>query len=191
MSSHSWPSCYEYWPNLSKAIDAVAVRPIRWSDRESIREWRNQQIDVLRQQDPISTEQQDLYFSQILEPLMGMTHPSQFLFGIELDAQLIGYGGLTNIDWDAQRAELSFLADTKILKTPAYKEIMTIFIKIISELAKNRFGLNQIFTETYTQRVDHIEILELAGFEHQTFLADRAVINGESVGSQIHILKLV
>ena len=191
MSSHSWPSCYEYWPNLSNAIDAVAVRPIRWSDRESIREWRNQQIDVLRQQDPISTEQQDQYFSQILEPLMGMTHPSQFLFGIELDAQLIGYGGLTNIDWDAQRAELSFLADTKILKTPAYKEIMTIFIKIISELAKNRFGLNQIFTETYTQRVDHIEILELAGFEHQTFLADRAVINGESVGSQIHILKLV
>ena len=191
MSSHSWPSCYGYWPNLSKAIDAVAVRPIRWSDRESIREWRNQQIDVLRQQDPISTEQQDQYFSQILEPLMGMTHPSQFLFGIELDAQLIGYGGLTNIDWDAQRAELSFLADTKILKTPAYKEIMTIFIKIISELAKNRFGLNQIFTETYTQRVDHIEILELAGFEHQTFLADRAVINGESVGSQIHILKLV
>ena len=191
MSSHSWPSCYEYWPNLSKAIDAVAVRPIRWSDRESIREWRNQQIDVLRQQDPISTEQQDQYFSQILEPLMGMTHPSQFLFGIELDAQLIGYGGLTNIDWDAQRAELSFLADTKILKTPAYKEIMTIFIKIISELAKNRFGLNQIFTETYTQRVDHIEILELAGFEHQTFLADRAVINCESVGSQIHILKLV
>lgn len=191
MSSHSWPSCYEYWPNLSKAIDAVAVRPIRWSDRESIREWRNQQIDVLRQQDPISTEQQDQYFSQILEPLMGMTHPSQFLFGIELDAQLIGYGGLTNIDWDAQRAELSFLADTKILKTPAYKEIMIIFIKIISELAKNQFGLNQIFTETYTQRVDHIEILELAGFEHQTFLADRAVINGESVGSQIHILKLV
>ena len=191
MSSHSWPSCYEHWPNLSKTIDAVAVRPIRWSDRESIREWRNQQIDVLRQQDPISTEQQDQYFSQILEPLMGMTHPSQFLFGIELDAQLIGYGGLTNIDWDAQRAELSFLADTKILKTPAYKEIMTIFIKIISELAKNRFGLNQIFTETYTQRVDHIEILELAGFEHQTFLADRAVINGESVGSQIHILKLV
>ena len=191
MSSHSWPSCYEYWPNLSKAIDAVAVRPIRWSDRESIREWRNQQIDVLRQQDPISTEQQDQYFSQILEPLMGMTHPSQFLFGIELDAQLIGYGGLTNIDWEAQRAELSFLADTKILKTPAYKEIMTIFIKIISELAKNRFGLNQIFTETYTQRVDHLEILELAGFEHQTFLADRAVINGESVGSQIHILKLV
>ena len=191
MSSHSWPSCYEYWPNLSKAIDAVAVRPIRWSDRESIREWRNQQIDVLRQQDPISTEQQDQYFSQILEPLMGMTHPSQFLFGIELDAQLIGYGGLTNIDWDAQRAELSFLADTKILKTPAYKEIMIIFIKIISELAKNQFGLNQIFTETYTQRVDHIEILELAGFEHQTFLADRAVINGESVGSQIHLLKLV
>ena len=191
MSSHSWPSCYEHWPNLSKAIDAVAVRPIRWSDRESIREWRNQQIDVLRQQDPISTEQQDQYFSQILEPLMGMTHPSQFLFGIELDAQLIGYGGLTNIDWDAQRAELSFLADSKILKTPTYKQIMLTFIQIVSEFAKKQFGLKQIFTETYTQRVDHIEILELAGFEHQTFLADRAVINGESVGSQIHILKLV
>ena len=191
MSSHSWPSCYEHWPNLSKAIDAVAVRPIRWSDRESIREWRNQQIDVLRQQDPISTEQQDLYFSQILEPLMGMTHPSQFLFGIELGAQLIGYGGLTNIDWDAQRAELSFLVDSKILKTPTYKEIMLTFIQIVSEFAKKQFGLKQIFTETYTQRDDHIKILELAGFEHQTFLADRAVINGESVGSQIHILKLV
>ena len=191
MSSHSWPSCYEHWPNLSKAIDAVAVRPIRWSDRESIREWRNQQIDILRQQDPISTEQQDQYFSQILEPLMGMTHPSQFLFGIELDVRLIGYGGLTNIDWDAQRAELSFLADTKILKTPAYKEIMIIFIKIISEFAKNQFGLHQIFTETYTQRVGHIEILESTGFRHETLLADRAVINGESVDSQIHNLKLL
>jgi RimJ/RimL family protein N-acetyltransferase len=191
MSSHSWPSCYEHWPNLSKAIDAVAVRPIRWSDRESIREWRNQQIDVLRQQDPISTEQQDQYFSQILEPLMGMTHPSQFLFGIELDARLIGYGGLTNIDWGANRAELSFLVDSKILKTPTYKEIMLTFIQIVSEFAKKQFGLKQIFTETYTQRVDHIEILELAGFEHQTFLSDRAVVNGKSVGSQIHYLQLV
>ena len=191
MNSHSWPSCYEHWPNLSLAIDAVSVRPIRWSDRESIRVWRNQQLEVLRQQDPISTEQQDLYFSQTIKPLMSMTHPSQFLFGIEFDAQLIGYGGLTNVDWDAQRAELSFLVDTKILKTQTYKEIMLIFIKIISEFARDKFGFNQIFTETYTQRVGHIEILELAGFEHETFLADRTDINGKSVRSQIHFLKLV
>jgi hypothetical protein len=65
------------------------------------------------------------------------------------------------------------------------------FIQIVSEFAKKQFGLKQIFTETYTQRVDHIEILELAGFEHQTFLSDRAVVNGKSVGSQIHYLRLV
>lgn len=191
MDSHSWPSCYEHWPNLSLAIDGVSVRPIRWSDRESIRVWRNQQLEVLRQQDPISTEQQDLYFSQILKPLMRMTHPSQFLFGIEFNEQLIGYGGLTNIDWGAYRAELSFLVDLKILKTPTYKEIMLTFIQIVSEFAKKQFGFNQIFTETYIQRVDHIEILELAGFEHQTFLSDRAVVDGKSVGSQIHYLQLV
>jgi len=153
--------------------------------------WRNQQLEVLRQQDPISTEQQDLYFSQTIKPLMSMTHPSQFLFGIEFDEQLIGYGGLTNVDWDAQRAELSFLVDTKILNTPTYEEIMLNFIKIIAEFAKKKFGFNQIFTETYTQRVGHIKILELAGFEHETFLADRADINGKSVSSQIHYLKLV
>jgi RimJ/RimL family protein N-acetyltransferase len=68
---------------------------------------------------------------------------------------------------------------------------MIIFIKIISEFAKNQFGLHQIFTETYTQRVSHIEILESAGFRHETLLADRAVINGESVDSQIHNLKLL
>ena len=191
MNAHSWPSCYEHWPNLSLTIDTVSVRPIRWSDRESIRVWRNQQLEVLRQQDPISIEQQDLYFSQILKPLMSMAHPSQFLFGIEFDAQLAGYGGLTNVDWDAQRAELSFLADTKVLQTPTYEEIMLSFIKIISEFAKNKFEFNQIFTETYTQRVGHIKILELAGFEHETFLADRTDINGKSVRSQIHHLKLV
>ena len=191
MNSQSWPPCYRYWPNLSIATNAVVVRPIRWSDREDIREWRNQQIEVLRQQVPISMEQQDLYYSQILAPQMSMTHPSQFLFGIEVDNELIGYGGLTNVSWDTRQAELSFLVNPKILNTQTYKEVMLAFITVIADFARNQFGLLRIFTETYSQRTDHIEILELAGFTQEETLIDRVVVDGKPIDSIIHGLSLV
>ena len=191
MNSQSWPACYKYWPNLSTATNAGVVRPIRWSDREDIRVWRNQQIEVLRQQVPISMEQQDLYYSQILAPQMSMTHPTQFLFGIEVENRLVGYGGLTNVNWGTQEAELSFLVHPRILKTTSYAEIMLAFITVVADFAKNQFGLLRIFTETYTQRTDHIEILKIAGFTQEEVLIDRVVVDGKPIDSLIHGLSLV
>lgn len=191
MNPQSWPPCYRYWPNLSLANYAVVVRPIKWSDRVDIREWRNEQIEVLRQQVPISKEQQDLYYSQILAPQMSMQQPEQFLFGIEVDNKLIGYGGLTNVNWDTREAELSFLVNPKILNTQTYKEIMLAFITVIADFARNQFGLLRIFTETYAQRADHIEILELAGFTQEEILIDRVVVDGKPIDSLIHGLSLI
>ena len=43
--------------------------PIRYEDREPIRAWRNAQLEVLRQAEPLTTEQQEAYFQRVVLPL--------------------------------------------------------------------------------------------------------------------------
>lgn len=42
--------------------------PLRSGDIISIKDWRNAQIDILRQNAPLSDEEQQHYFHQVVEP---------------------------------------------------------------------------------------------------------------------------
>ena len=55
-----WDSGYRFFPELTatSADNRYQLRPIHWNDRDAIREWRNAQIDVLRQQNPLSANEQ-------------------------------------------------------------------------------------------------------------------------------------
>jgi len=170
------------------SINEYSITPIRESDMEPIRQWRNEQIDVLRQKDPISKKEQKLYYEREIKPLYEKEQPSQILFSYLLKGNLIGYGGLTNIDWHLKRAELSFLVNTKrTIDKDVYEKDFSIFLQLIKNVAFNNLSFDTIFTETYNIRPLHIKILEKNGFKLEQILKNHVLINGKYVDSLIHI----
>jgi hypothetical protein len=83
MAEHDlrWDSGYRFFPELTitSADSRYQLRPIHWNDRDSIREWRNAQIDVLRQQNPLTVGEQDNYFSNTVLPQLTQEQPGQIL----------------------------------------------------------------------------------------------------------------
>lgn len=83
------------------------------ADIEALRGFRNAQMAVLRQAEAITPEAQQRWFGfeTHVEPAHAAPQPPQLLIGIHRDGAFIGYGGLTNLNWEARRAEVSFLVD--------------------------------------------------------------------------------
>ena len=109
---------------------------IREKDMESIRKWRNNQIDILRQKKKITKKDQIEYFKSIIKKNFKKKYPNSILFSYTLNSKCIGYGGLTNIDWNSKKAELSFLVDDKrYLDSKIYAKDFFSFLNIITRLA--------------------------------------------------------
>jgi hypothetical protein len=68
--------------------------PIREEDKYIIMQWRNEQIDILRQKQVLTKEEQEQYFSATIANLFEQEKPTQLLFSFLENNILIGYGGL-------------------------------------------------------------------------------------------------
>jgi RimJ/RimL family protein N-acetyltransferase len=184
------PQCdsgYRFFPELTatSADNRYQLRPIHWNDRDAIREWRNAQIDVLRQQNPLSANEQDNYFSNLVLPQLTQEQPEQILFAFLEDSQLVGYGGFVHIVWSDRRAEVSFLTDVDRSKQNIFSQDWSEYLKLLVKLAR-RIGFHKLTTETYSIRPELIEILEDFGFTQEGILRDHHLINGEPVDSYAH-----
>ena len=186
-NSPHWDSGYRFFPELTitSADSRYQLRPIHWNDRDSIREWRNAQLDVLRQQNPLSASEQDTYFSKIVLPQLTQEQPDQILFAFLENSQLVGYGGFVHIVWSDRHAEVSFLTDIKRSKQHVFSEDWSEYLKLLVQLAQ-KIGFYKLTTETYSIRPELIEILENFGFTQVDFLRDHHVINGEPINSFAH-----
>lgn len=161
--------------------------PIREEDMQLIKNWRNDQIGVLRQEEPITKEQQINYYNQVIKKSFSEEKPVLMLFSFLYDDSCIGYGGLTNIDWNIKNAELSFLVDTNRTSDPKmYENDFTSFLHLIFELAFDELNFTRIFTETYDIRPAHISILEKNGFRLEERLKQHKRINDILVDVLIH-----
>ena len=157
---------YRLLPRYSYEAEGLLLRPVEPSDIESIRLWRNAQMEVLRQSHEITTEQQEAYYKEQIWPGKSRIRPNEILFSIELDDVLVGYGGLVHIDWDMGIAEVSFLLDPSLERQLASKRgILIGFVKILRRVAFHNLGFKEIWTETFNFRREHIAMLEAAGFE--------------------------
>lgn len=167
------------------------LAPIREEDMELIRVWRNTQMDVLRQKNEISKEEQNRYFHKIIKPLFTKQHPPQLLFSFFENSKLIGYGGLVNISWIDKRAEMSYLAETQRAKNNLqYENDMINFIFMIKQLCFYELNFNRLFTETYEFRKYHISILEKADFHKEGRMRQHIYLKGKYYDSILHsILK--
>lgn len=167
--------------------DHFSLVPIRKEDMESIRLWRNAQTDILRQNDPISALEQEAYFTEVLAPSFEENEPKQILFSFLHIDHCIGYGGLTHIDFQAKRAELSFLLDPTIEEgTTEFATCFSHFFSLLQEIAFQELKLHRLVAETYATRRELIALLELSGFEYEGCLKDHVFKNGVWINSLMY-----
>jgi RimJ/RimL family protein N-acetyltransferase len=166
----------------SMSISAVQPEHI-----ESIRLWRNEQMDVLRQARPISKDEQISYFDTHIWPDMESPTPKQILVAIHEDGIFIGYGGLVHMSWNDFRAEVSFLIRTDLMSDAASVDrIFSHYLGLIKKLAFHDLGLNRLVTETFAHRTDIIPLLEKNGFVREGRMRKHVRVNGLPTDSLIH-----
>jgi len=170
-------------------IGEYEVRTIRTEDMFTIRRWRNEQMEVLRQNRPLSEEDQRRYFEQIILPSFSDNNTQIMLFCFFHQDHLIGYGGLTNLDWVNLRGEISFLLETSRSDKNAqeqYRRDFSAFLQLMKLVAFDELTLHRLHTETYEFRSFHISVLEQNGFHLEGRMRDHIRMNGQFVDSLIH-----
>ena len=162
---------------------AGAVQP---EHIEIIRQWRNEQMNVLRQSKVLSKEQQIKHYEKNIWPELKNEEPTQILLSFLSNNKLVGYGGLVHISWDHLRAEISFLCDPRIVRqVKTYRICFLKFLEMIRDLSFKTLGFNRLFTETFSFRKDQISILEDFGMDIEGVLKSSYKINGEFCDSVI------
>lgn len=157
---------------------------------EFIRRIRNNKINVLRQNKKISKTFQKKYFKNFFLKSYKDKNSKISLYTIKFNKKIVGYGGLTNIDYLNLNAEVSFLLD------PAYKEYQTsyknIFSMFLSDLIKYSkiLKLKKIYTETFYFRRSHITILEKYNFQYEGLKKKHYFKSGRLISSVLHGLYL-
>jgi RimJ/RimL family protein N-acetyltransferase len=163
------------------------IVPIRKLDIYEIKKWRNEQIDFLRQNTLLTDQDQSNYFERWIVPSFSETQPKMILFSYLEYNTCIGYGGLTNIDWENRRGELSFLVQTeRTLDVQQYRRDFSCFLHMMKSVAFNELQFDRIVTETYDIRPEHVRILEENGFVLEGRLKEHVVIRGQRVDSLLH-----
>ena len=161
--------------------------PIRPDDREPIRQWRNAQIDILRQSTPLTADAQDRYFRDVVGPLFEAEQPAQLLFSLLLDEDLIGYGGLVHIDWAAGRAEISFLLETgRNAHIPTFQADFAAYLHLLRQVAFEDLRLQKINTEAYDVRPYLTAVLAAEGFAEEARLPHHVQVAGQLVDTVFH-----
>jgi RimJ/RimL family protein N-acetyltransferase len=160
---------------------------IREKDIENIRLWRNAQLEFLRQNLPLSIEEQQRYFQVNIWPLFCEKHPNQILCSFLLHGECIGYGGLTHIDWEAKRSEISFLLNPmRIQEWTTYQKEFAHFLHLACQIAFRCIGLRRLFTETFAFRMEHIQLLEAFGFQKEGILREHVYKNNKWWNAILH-----
>ena len=164
------------------------VQAVQDSDIESIRCWRNAQLDVLRQSKPITPKEQEAYYKRIVWPSMSCPYPENILLRYMKDGELIGYGGLVHIAWEHRRAEISFLLNPLLsdMKSKKYNNCSSTFLMLLKDIAFDDLNFERLYAETYAFRDYLISVLELNGFKREGVLKHHVLINNRPFDSIIH-----
>ena len=170
------------------ASEKYSIVPLQKEDIFSIRIWRNDQMEYLRQSKPITEKDQIDYYENVIRKTFNEIKPDQILFSFLLNEKCIGYGGLVHIDWNSRNAEISFLTETNRAKNDIqYSEDFYNFLKLIFIIAFEEIQFNRLETENYEVDSLSIKILENLDFKLHQRLRNHVLINGKYFDSLIHI----
>lgn len=180
-----FPDQYKILNTSKFQKDNLQIIPIRYEDRIPIRLWRNEQIFHLRQNQPLSENEQDRYFREVVGPLFKLDHPNQLLFSFLEDGICLGYGGLVHINWDDKHAEISFLLKSDIAEE-RFEKYWLLFLDQIVKIAFEQLRFHKVFTYAFDVRPQLYPIFEEAGFEKEAVLKDHCFWNGQWKNVVIH-----
>jgi len=160
----------------------INYRRLKFTDAEKIRVWRNKQLKILRQNKIINKQDQKKYFKNYI-----LSKKSKMdLFAIEFNQKLIGYGGLVNISNEFKTAEVSFLVNDKINhNSKIYEKTFSNFLFFVKKYSKVK-KLRRLYTETFSFRKKHINILENFGFKLEGVMKMHIIKNKKIYDSLIH-----
>jgi len=180
-------NCYSCLSTQQFEYGDYKIIPVQKEEIENIRLWRNNQMDILRQETKISSKEQKIYYKENIWPKMEEIEPNTILVSIHLNHKMIGYGGLVNISWVHKRAEVSFLSDpNRSQNIKFYNKDFSSFLNLIKLVGFDDLGLNRLYTETYDIRDKHISILESNGFKKEGVWRQHIYIKGKSIDSILH-----
>ncbi len=162
-----------------------SIVPIRYEDRFDIMKWRNEQIYHLRQNKPLTIEDQEKYFTNIVSKLFEEKQPNQILFSFLENQKCIGYGGLVHINRENKNAEISFIMDTQLEKEN-FSKFWIIFLGLIEQVAFKELMLYKIFTFAFDLRPHLYITIEKAGYIKEATLKKHCLFNNEYKDVIIH-----
>lgn len=173
---------------LSKQIfysENYSILPIRYEDRFSIMKWRNEQIYHLRQDKPLTKENQEKYFTEDIPKLFQLKHPDQLLFSFLENDICIGYGGLVKINWNDKNAEISFIMKTELEKDN-FGKYWSIFLRLIEKIAFEQINLHKIYTYAFDLRSHLYPILLKAKYIEEARLKEHCFFKKSYIDILIH-----
>ena len=165
--------------------------PIRDEDKYDIMNWRNNQLDILRQETVLLIEQQEIYFKTVVDKLFDVEKPKQLLFSFLENNKLIGYGGLVHIDWETKTAEVSFLTETSRNKNAdMFISDWVNYLAILKKIATDYLNFKSIYTYAYDLRPNLYIALQESGFTEIKRHKNHIQIENKKVDVVIHSFDL-
>ncbi len=162
-------------------------RRLEPQDLPTLMDWRNSQQSVLRQQVPLTLEQQFEWWNNSVAPSYSQERPSIVLVARDRGHGMTSYGGLTNVDWDSLRAEVSFLADSTLVGDEVrYSQELLMSLEFFADLAFRVLRLQRLHTETWSFRRQHLQTLEEFGFRLEGRLRKHVIKNGTPTDALLH-----
>lgn len=172
--------------NNQNIVDGnYSIVPIRYEDRFDIMNWRNEQIYHLRQEKPLTIENQENYFNSIISQLFDQEKPNQILFSFLEKDICIGYGGLVHINWIDKNAEISFIMNTK-LEESKFALIWLNYLKLIEQMAFDELKLHKIYTYAFDLRPHLYDVLLRANYREDARLKEHCLFDGNYIDVIIH-----
>ncbi len=159
--------------------------PIRFEDRFAIMQWRNEQIYHLRQNKPLTIEDQENYFNCVVQNIFNEDRPNQILFSFLKENTCIGYGGLVHINWEDRNAEISFIMKTS-LEQQSFDENWRNYLNLIEKVAFNQLSLHKIYTYAFDVRPHLYRALEASDYKLEAILKEQGQILNEFKDVIIH-----
>jgi hypothetical protein len=159
--------------------------PIRFEDSLKIMQWRNEQIYHLRQNKPLTIEDQNYYFDNVVTKLFDQDKPNQILFSFLKGNVCFGYGGLVHINWIDKNAEISFIMNTE-LENEYFSVNWIIYLGLIEKVAFNELGLNKIYVYIFDLRPHLYQTLSKAMYFEDARLNEHCFFQGKFIDVVIY-----
>lgn len=180
-----FPEKYRFSDKNKWEVGSYQLVPIKYDDMFNIMKWRNDQIYHLRQNKPLTEEEQQNYFDTVVRQLYEQDYPNQLLFSYLEKGKLIGYGGLVHINWNDRNAEISFIMDTK-LEERYFEFHWNMYLRILEKIAFRDLSLHKIYTFAFDLRPRLYTALESAGFKHEATLTEHCRFGGRYIDVRYH-----